>query len=433
MDFPIIDRLNNSGLLSWYDRFGPFNGIGHLGFPRPVIEPFQSSLTYGTRVHSLFRDPLGIPDDRFRQLLRVSDPEFLSELNRRSATVKELLAELHADARVSALNEMMIFNGKDGFLFDVSTLAAWYLWHANEVGLEAARTHLNQWLDADEVEVVNTLWVGGIAVSDELPLADGFRIVPGSFLPHSDDSEQEWNTKTAIARNCRVRKTHPHRDPREFVDAHYWEVRQQLLDIALLLNTLGVCCVPVASGSYWLPTQPFGPIWGNRRAEHIQDVVGIIREPNLSQGQQADVLSAFEDFKRLTPNNKNRFRRVLQRLSHCKRRLETVDRILELGIALEMLLLNELNTRDQLSLTFRLRGAWLAASTPEERLENYELLREIYNYRSQAAHNGFLDNNDTRNAEERFPKYVALTERICRILLCQPDRQWDRLVLGVFA
>lgn len=79
------------------------------------------------------------------------------------------------------------------------------------------------------------------------------------------------------------------------------------------------------------------------------------------------------------------FRKV-QRLAQAKSRLDVEDAALDLGVALEMVLLD--GKVDQLSLAFRTRGAWLLGETPHERNEIFEALKRLYNLRSEVAHTG---------------------------------------------
>jgi hypothetical protein len=74
---------------------------------------------------------------------------------------------------------------------------------------------------------------------------------------------------------------------------------------------------------------------------------------------------------------------VLSRPSQAKQRDQIEDKILDLGISLEMALLEDNKNNDQLSLSFGLRGSWLIAADYEERQLIYRQLREMYDFRSQ--------------------------------------------------
>ncbi len=362
------------------------------------------------------------------------------------AELTALLSEFHADPRVAALNGKMISTGSGGTAFEEQRLAEWFLWCANEFGLEAAKQYLNQWLDADAVHVVNTLWVYGLDLDEEIQLADGYCITPAERLPDSTHKEQALQFKmptpgevvlfptAAITRICRVKKTLPaDASPILDRDSDFWKTRQRLYDIAITLNTLpGVSCLPAFATSYSLPSHPYGPFAGSGGLMHIFDVIGR-EQTKITQERQEDILAALADFNRLPDKERERFRRILSRLSQGKRRSEIEDKIMDLGIALEMLLLMDNPNREQLALSFRMRGAWLVSGTPEERRENYKLLKELYTYRSHVAHSGLLEDGDPQKiakVRNQFPAYQALAEKICRRLLTNPKVDWDDLLVG---
>ena len=201
----------------------------------------------------------------------------------------------------------------------------------------------------------------------------------------------------------------------------------------MLLNAVsGVSCIPFMGAAYTLPSTPFGPFRGSEGGFVIYDVVGGGRAKITPDHQQV-IQELIGDYDRLPSSQRERFRRILDRLSQGKRRFQIADKLLDLGIALEMMLLADNANREQLSLTFRLRGSWLVSSSEEERVVNHRRLKEIYNYRSQVAHGGFLQKEKGDNIApvgKAFPAYQSLAETICRKLLKNPKVDWDRLILG---
>jgi hypothetical protein len=356
------------------------------------------------------------------------------------------LTTLLSDPRVAALKGKMISTGSGGTAFEEGRLASWFLWFANDFGLASAKVSLNQWLDADKADVVNTLWVYGLDLDEEIKLEDGYCITPATQLPDSTDKEEallfRMTTRgtlvrfptVAITRICQVQKSFSAEGPLDpDRDAEFWKARQKLYDIAIVLNVLaGVSCLPASATVYALATHPYGPFSGQGAQMFSYDVVGK-RQTKLTQEHRADILTALHNFNRLAATDQQRFRRILSRLSQGKRRSEIEEKIMDLGIALEMLLLKDNRNYDQLSLTFRLRGSWLISGTTAERRENYKLLKDLYNHRSQVAHSGLLEGGDTKKIEEvrkQFPKYEALAEKICKRLLSKPTIDWDGLLLG---
>jgi hypothetical protein len=194
-------------------------------------------------------------------------------------------------------------------------------------------------------------------------------------------------------------------------------VSSRLHDIALLLNVLnGVSCVPYYSTSYVASATPFGPFGGSGGGSPVYDVLarGSAKLPSESQALIDSLLAKYED---LNDAERTRLQRVLNRLSQAKRRGQIEDKILDLGITLEMLLLDDNRNNDQLSLSFRLRGSWLLGKSAEDRIEKHRQLREIYAYRSQVAHSGVLCNGKAAEIEsvrQSFYQYQRLAEETCK-------------------
>ena len=103
-----------------------------------------------------------------------------------------------------------------------------------------------------------------------------------------------------------------------------------------------------------------------------------------------------------------------------------VDRIIDLGIAFEVLYLSDSSEQQQLSLTFRLRAAWHLGSGLEERRELMKSFNSIYKARSKAVHRGNFSANRAILAEAD-----RLYRRVIKKFIDDgnfPD--WDSLVVG---
>ena len=128
---------------------------------------------------------------------------------------------------------------------------------------------------------------------------------------------------------------------------------------------------------------------------------------------------------------RDRLHVILRRISQAKQFNSRHNQILDLGVALEMLLLSDNNSTDQLSLTFRLRGAWLLGRDADERLRLYEQFKKAYNFRSKVAHTGTPGKpKAAQEMRELLPTFVELTEKVFQKLLLDGKPEWDSLVLG---
>jgi hypothetical protein len=278
LNFQLFGLLQEMGMLgqlgnSAITMSGPSKGIGRLGLPKPGFEQVGYSHGFEARVILMFGGfnraraqlaelaPKLLDDPRFSRepVYAQLANDFLTS----NAELTAILSEIHDDPRVAALNGKMISTGSGGTIFEESRLEEWYLWYANEFGPDAAKKNLDQWLDADEVDVVNTFWVYGLNLDDELPLEDGYSITPAARLPDSWHKELALQftmpkpgttipfPTVVITRNCRVKKADPADvAPNADRNSDFWKAQRRLHDIAIVLNALpGVSCLPAFSTS----------------------------------------------------------------------------------------------------------------------------------------------------------------------------------------
>jgi hypothetical protein len=362
---------------------------------------------------------------------------------------RNIVEILSSDPRVQELSGKLISFGSGAQLFEIKTLGMWFLWFANKFGLGKAEEDLNCFLDNQTIQVINCLWVLGVKIDQEVELCDSVKLVPieqmidsrdkEKFLQHGLDIDNHRSSpKAALVCSCVVKKVQSG-NPAEF-DLHnqelFFKANEKLHDIAQLTNLLpGVSCWSFYSTSYAQDSVPFGPFSSSGGGMGWYDVLGFSSThfPN-------DCIQKFKNlykaYTKLSEKERNRWRRILSRLSQAKRRQQIEDKILDLGISLEMMLLEDNKNNDQLSLAFRLRGSWLISSNEIERLENYKLLRDIYNYRSEVAHAGLLEKGNFQKiniVRESFGKYQELAEKIGTHLLINGKPDWNKLVLGTMS
>jgi Apea-like HEPN len=121
----------------------------------------------------------------------------------------------------------------------------------------------------------------------------------------------------------------------------------------------------------------------------------------------------------------------LDRLDRASRENDLADRTIDLGIALEALLLHEPDKQYQGELKFRiaLRGAWLGGNDATERGEIQRILGKVYDLRSRAVHTGRVEQTEA-NYET-----IARGTSLCRQLvlkMIQADGRvdWSTVLLG---
>jgi hypothetical protein len=400
--------------------------IGHLNLQKPRIDQFSYAQDIQTRAY-----------DEYSRLVETSE------------IGKKVLEAIEGDARARSLNGRMISTGNGASRYEPKTLAMWHVWAINEFGEETAHHNLNHYLDSNEVPVLSTLWVLGIEVEETIELTHGLKIVPASQMPDSREKEhylkydfhilghQHPKPKSAIVFETTVRRDFDSEEDPALgfeQDKKFWDSSKLLYETSLALNVIeNVSCIPYFATSYTLPTLPIGLFGGSGGGFSLHDVIGHSTS-KISAEQAEEINKVLDSFFALNESEKKRFHRILSRLSQSKRRHQIEDKLLDLGIALEMALLEDNSNNQQLSLSFRLRGAWLIAEGAEQRAEVYRQLRMIYDYRSQVAHSGVLCGNDAEKinaVSEKYPEFCNLAEKILHKLICKGKPEWSKLLLGV--
>jgi hypothetical protein len=144
---------------------------------------------------------------------------------------------------------------------------------------------------------------------------------------------------------------------------------------------------------------------------------------------EAEALGA--DYFSIEPQKRGKMLRIpLDRLGRAGREGDIADRAIDLGIALESLLLHDISgDYGELSFRLSLRGAWLIGADHTERLEIQTSLKKLYDLRSRAVHRGFVER------EEKTQNTISAATANCRRLVhklidLKCDVDWQRVVVG---
>ena len=141
-----------------------------------------------------------------------------------------------------------------------------------------------------------------------------------------------------------------------------------------------------------------------------------VRNPSNIDAEQ--LTQIFGRWHALAKSDQVVLRVALSRLNQASRRMDIVDKALDLGIALEVMLLH--GGGDQSELSFRLssRGATFMSGGHTQRVSHYNLLRDAYRLRSKAAHRGVLPASlGTRTVADILNDAAALTAEIAKRLI----------------
>ena len=361
-----------------------------------------------------------------------------NKILRETAIGKNTLKKIKNDPRAESLKGKYTANGLAHQEYFPDLLAAWFLWFANETTIEEAEEALNLYLDSEEVSALEALWVYGIDVEEIVEISPYYEIRALDAMPDSDEKVRFSSFIVSDLGNAPAPQAAIlyRRTVLKAVDNQEGSlpVSSDIGVLALLLNALsGVYCVPYLWTTYSDYGVPYGPFGATTNRGLLPSSSAGLQVTHLKEGSGEKIRKLLIRFSELNIKQKNRYLRVLHRLSRAKSSVDLADKILDLGIVLEMLLLTENPNNQQLTLTFKLRGSLLLDGTFEDKERSYKLLSSIYTLRSQVAHNGLLENGNIKKmvkVGQNFPEYQELTERIFRTLFLNGEPNWQRLILN---
>lgn len=399
---------------------------------------------------------LGLPVVNVAQLLHYRTSPFTNVLGwfRNAAAThplgQQIGTSLQADKRFVEMSKHLLNTGNGGSPIKLHDFVSWYLYRANEVGTPQASKELNSFLDSDTILLDQALWLYGVSAKDRFSIADKIDFVPLTHMPESQEKDDFHQAsisnhtysmpppRVALVKRIAVPKTF---SPSTNLDAHKaitFTTQTELEEIATVLNCVaGVSCMPGCSAIYFAASTPPGPFLAGGWGAPILDMLPL-RQSHIAADQAKIISELAARFSSLSPVAKTRFSAALHRLGQAKGRLDAGEKSLDLGIALEMLLLNEKHDGaelpGQLNLHFRIRGAWLIGNDAERRQEIYKTLGKIYSLRSKIAHNGYSNQLMKMSPKDRdalLAKHTALTEEIVRTLILKGEpKNWAALTLG---
>lgn len=358
---------------------------------------------------------------------------------------KLVLKKIKGDPRVKKLEGNHLNRGLGSEIFAIENLAKWFLWRAIQVGLEEANKNLDLFLNNENIEVIIANWILGISVENSIRFDNGIEIIPAELMPDSDHKEaflQHGNhrypasvmpmPRSALVQRIKIRRLikstpSPGIDTVKVIRKSVVEMR----DVALLFNLLsGLSCVWFFESSYFPDDTPIGP-FGGSGGSGMTDHFASFHQNRYRDNLTSELLVLLEAYTRLTDKKKSPFVIAISRLSMAKRRQKIEEKLLDLCISLEMLLLKDADEKSQISLQFSLRGSWLISTDHSQRRALYSTLKKLYNYRSRIAHSGTLKPSEQQEATELWPQFECIGEKIIKTLLIRTPPDWNDLILGV--
>jgi hypothetical protein len=331
------------------------------------------------------------------------------------------------------------FNTAAEVTYDDLTL--WLLEQSGSVGVEVAVENLRRYVEATEMLYFEVGAVGGIEPGDGWEVSPGIQLVrlesvPDS-LPRRLFSRQPFDvylqrqapsaaflTQVSLPiHHTKSRASPPPRPQR----SHQSEF-SALADLVSVIRTHAATLVGYwATPASWMPCGDRSwSYWGTP----------TIDETLRPQQFSAEAVRAWQDicaaYQPLPDARKKALAVPLRHLSRSRRSGLSVDGALDAGIALESILLGDIDSPiGEINFRLQVRAARLLGATLVERREIQGKVRRLYALRSIAAHKGDLPGS----IEGRSPN-VVLTEgqdvvgRLIKTAIVHGPADWAAVVFG---
>ena len=161
----------------------------------------------------------------------------------------------------------------------------------------------------------------------------------------------------------------------------------------------------------------------------------------ISEINETDIDKAKSLYELLTNPSSNIGRKLqipIDRWIKSKAERNPVDKVIDLGIALESLYLSGTESKNEIRFRFSLHAAWyLGGNSKEHREGLVKKFKAIYDWRSAVVHTGELPNKTRRTpfTQEEIRDFIKKTQDLCRDSIIKiledgkfPD--WNNLILG---
>lgn len=297
-----------------------------------------------------------------------------------------------------------------------TALGDWLLTRASIIGADGATAELRDFVDRQHCEVEEYLAFSGLEVNAAMALSPEVDLLPMTAVPESTLSisltDPDWTYFGRDARGHVKRKTatvlasfgkptwhaNPHvataalrvrrkAVPKVVAAPESPQLAEAMIDRLLVIAAAtGMGMFPVA---YWVSATPATPLWSSFAWAYWSHVRAL-RPFATTVGNETSIIAAVRAWEAFPPSLKPKVKVSLERLNRGLGTALSVDCAIDIGVALEALLLADLAPNDQISLAFRLRGAWLLGKDPVERADLAGQFNAIYGCRSAAVHGGKL-------------------------------------------
>lgn len=357
----------------------------------------------------------------------------------RPGPLDPLLREVEADPSLALFNEKMVVIPGQAFRATLLGLTIALVRRAQRHSPEDAMAGLERYTNSEELAVNWVVALEGISVSERHQLGPDLALIspaqmPAEQLARFTDSFSFGSLLHSppgayIERTLMIKRTHL-----DQADSKPGPRPSTLnpTDLLLCLGLIGPCAPSVFAQWFapvgWWPIAGFGteyplPRWPT----------GLNKE--LTGTDVALALEYRRQFLALSAGHRDRLRIPMERLNMALQRTSNTDKIIDLGIALEALLVSDTgDDRGEPTLKVQVRGAWLIGANHHERGVLADTLRGLYHLRNKAVHSGRLPPNHQAKSIQTWIEDGAriVAQGIIKLLQhgIPSVERWQSIVLG---
>lgn len=362
------------------------------------------------------------------------------------------------EGRIQSVSSFIVGQGSNGYPLDI--LLERILNIAIVRGTERAVSDFHRCTEDKYASFQYFALLEGIRIETEIQILEGIRLVP---LPPSTDelpnylpcdffisgvSEGSFIGKTILIIDASVSPIFHKPTPELFQEVFQVKVGENFLNFKVddfyqvFCQALSIACnSAVQILLEWrllAEDEPFNLHW--------LGVSGITQHygtdpfrsfAKVEQPKIAETRCLYERLTNLNPGTVEKLQIPINRWIKSKASRNSVDKMVDLGIAFESLYLADREGNSELSFQFRLRASWHLGKDKADREMLIDEFKAIYNLRSAAVHSGKLDDRVRIRPGEFLPtsEFINKAQDLCRdsILKILEDGKfpdWNNLILG---
>ena len=287
----------------------------------------------------------------------------------------------------------------------------------------------------------------GIEIEERMELFDGVSLIPlpgrssvlpGSFFERDEVSRRVTGSKALLKVGYRISPAISKPDASESRDKQIDCVGVEFGSekFAWALTMAGPAPVQIVMAwnhlayDHPLNLGSFG--WPSYR--NVYRVIGYRTAKKFTKEQINEAKNVYEKIMKLDSHVVDYLKIPVKRWIASKAGFDTIDRFIDFGVALESFYLHDIKQRNELLFRLKLRAALHLGENPSHREELAKKFREVYGLRSDAVHEGKLD-DDMKKRESAVETLMEaqnlFKDSLSIIIESNTIPKWEAIELGV--